>query len=753
MKSLRIAAGMLLVMFFSIGCSSYPTKLGVLPGGHITREHAKPMEGGYYQNFDPKAVSLEVAPMEDTDQVMTQHVLIATIKDAMGNPLPGRRVEWMITEGSVGTIVEVDESGWYNTRGYKINNKYAVSHTNHYDHIITRGNNDPSDDILLKKGQTWCVITSAVDGDTHLVVYAPSIFDWDKHKLFVAKHWTDAAWQWPPDATNPVGTPHDMEVKVMRASDGTPISDCVVNFKIISGPKAILTPDGKDTASIQTDASGIAKVRLTQVKPVEGQNVVTMEIVRKPCGECNPPMRIASGKMIKTWVGPRIGIKKTAPAEAGLGEQFNYKIIVTNPGQADASNVMVSDDLPAGIEYVSGEPEAKRTDQKLQWSLGTIKSQQSQQIAVRVKATQTGSFENCAVVNADHNLTGRSCAITRVTAPKLMLQKSGPDEVLICEPITYKLMIKNNGDGPAENINITDQLPEGLTIASGQKSVTAHIDSLDPGESKEFTYKANAVKSGTYENKSIATADRNLKAEASHKLVVRQPMLVITKNGPNTRFMNLNATYDITVTNKGDGPANKTVVADTLPEGMTFISATEGGKYANGKVTWDLGNLAPNATKTMSITVKMDRIGMLKNMVKAQALCTESTAEVTTQVQGIPAILLEVIDLEDPIEVGSNETYQITVTNQGSADDTNIHIVCTLPDEQEYISSDGPTKPVVKNKVVDFAPLPSLNPKAKAVYRLTVKCVKSANVRFKVEMTSTQLTTPVMETESTNIYD
>ena len=130
--------------------------------------------------------------MDETGPAKTQHVLIATVKDADGKPLVARRVEWLIQEGSVGSIVELDESGWLSTRGYKVNNKYAVSHTNRNPHVLTRGNDDPSDDIHLKPGQTWCVVTSPVKGDTHVVVYAPAIYDWDKHKIFVVKHWLDA---------------------------------------------------------------------------------------------------------------------------------------------------------------------------------------------------------------------------------------------------------------------------------------------------------------------------------------------------------------------------------------------------------------------------------------------------------------------------------------------------------------------------------------------------------------------------------
>ena len=260
------------------------------------------------------------------------------------------------------------------------------------------------------------MITSPIEGTTHVVAYAPGIFNWDKHKVFVEKHWNDATWEWPKDAINAVGTPHDLAVKVMRYSDKMPIEGAIVNFTIASGPAAMFTPSKKQTVSVKTDAAGMAKVRLEQAKPVEGKNVIAMDIIREQCGECNPPMRLVSGKVTKTWVGPRIGIKKTAPAKAGVGDQFNYQISVTNPGQATASNVRVNDELPAGITYVSSKPAAKVSGQKLEWSLGSLKAKGSQSIMVTVKATRTGKFDNCAEVMADLGLSAKDCAPTVVSS-------------------------------------------------------------------------------------------------------------------------------------------------------------------------------------------------------------------------------------------------------------------------------------------------------------------------------------------------
>src|SRR3979409_1515690 len=68
----------------------------LLPTGDIVRTHAKPPLWGYFSNFDPHACRLEVRPIEATNPVQTQHVLIATVYDDKGVPRRHRRVEWML---------------------------------------------------------------------------------------------------------------------------------------------------------------------------------------------------------------------------------------------------------------------------------------------------------------------------------------------------------------------------------------------------------------------------------------------------------------------------------------------------------------------------------------------------------------------------------------------------------------------------------------------------------------------------------
>ncbi len=736
------------------GCRNHmPHAATWAAGGDIQQTHANPPEGGYYANWDPYAVELVVTPLKDVNPVRTQHVLVATVLDKDGEPLPNRRVEWIISEGSVGDIVEVDESGWRASRGYKVDNHYAVSHTNNSAHVLDLGNDDPADDIELTVGQTWCVITSPIEGDTYITAYAPGIYDWGKHKVFVTKHWYDVTWEYPPPATNPIGTTHDFVTKVMKYSDGTPLAGYTVNYTLVDGPAGAFESGGQ-TASVKTDDNGVAKVTLSQAAPAEGTNNVGIEIIRpgNEC-ECTDPVQIATGCTSKTWIGPDIACNKSAPANVLAGQEFSYTIVVTNPSDVDATNIAVTDTLPNGVTLVSARPPAQGRGQSQTWSLGTIGPRGSSTIDMTVRATRTGTFENCAEVRGDYGLSSRCCATTVVTAPKLALEKECSSQVLVCDPIDYTITVSNPGDGPATNVKIVDRLPSGVVTTDGKNNVTADIGTLEAGQSRQITFQAKASKTGTFRNTATATADDGLTAEAECATVVQQPVLQVTKTGPELRYVGRSVTYEVTVANEGDAAARDTVLVDTIPSATEFVEASDGGQFSDGKVTWNLGTIQPNSSRKVTLSVMPNGRGTIRNTATAKAYCTEDSAEVSTQIRGIPAILLEVIDIEDPIEVGTNSTYVITVTNQGSADGTNIVIVCILPPEQEYVSSTGAARGSLDGKTITFAPIPSLAPQAKAEYRVIVRGVQAGDVRFTVALTSDQMTRSVDETESTHIYE
>jgi len=230
------------------------------------------------------------------------------------------------------------------------------------------------------------------------------------------------------------------------------------------------------------------------------------------------------------------------------------------------------------------------------------------------------------------------------------------------------------------------------------------------------------------------------------------PNVEITKSCPGLRYLGRNATFEITVTNRGDAAAQNVVVTDVISGGVQFLSADNGGVREGANLVWRLGTLDAGQSRQLSATFRCDQIGAVRNTATV-TYCAESQASCAMEVKGIPAILLECVDDPDPIELNSSLTYTITVTNQGTAIGTGIVIKCTLPAEQEYVSSTGPTQATSAGKDVTYATLATLAAGANTVYKVTVKGIGVGDVRFRVELNSDQITSPVMETESTHIYD
>jgi uncharacterized repeat protein (TIGR01451 family) len=443
-------------------------------------------------------------------------------------------------------------------------------------------------------------------------------------------------------------------------------------------------------------------------------------------------------------------LEKQGPSEVAVNQSFEYTIKAVNTTSYSVDDVVVSEQFPENFKFSSAKPAGDVQGNEATWSLGKLNAGETKTIVVTGQATKSGEITECATISFRPYV----CLTTKVIQPALSLVKTATPEVLLCDPITLTFVVTNNGTGTAKDVKITDNLPNGLRTQDGKKSVTFNVGELKQGASKDFKVSCKAESTGEYKNQAHANGAGGLKASSSTTTtVVRQPVLAITKSGPKKMFLGRSVTYTINVTNKGDVAAKNTVITDTLPAGPKFVRASSGGTVAAGKVTWKIGTLGVNQSKEVSVTVEPSIAGTIKNAASAEAYCAKAVAaNAQTVVKGIPAILLEVIDLEDPIEVGGNVTYVITVTNQGSAPGTNIRIACDLEDTMEYVSSSGATRGSASGRSITFAPLASLAPKAKASWRVIVKAKDEADVRFGVKLTSDQMKRPVDETESTNFY-
>jgi uncharacterized repeat protein (TIGR01451 family) len=726
----------------------------LLPTGDIIRTHAKPPGFGYFSNFDPHACRIEVRPLEMTNPVRTQHVLIATVYDEKGVPRRNRRVEWML-EG-VGNIIEVDESGFFPGRGYKVDNKYAVSYTDYCEHRVTRGNANPNDDFVIRPGQSWCVISSAVEGDSHVTVYAPEIANWDTHKVFVTKHWVDAEWTLPPPAANRAGTDHVVSTHLFKHTDKQPLANYRVRYRILDGPPAVFVPSRTQEAVAVSDLSGNANMGLVQVAPVPGINRIGIEIIRPPdpTSPSGTGIIIGTGETTKEWLAPSIALSVTGPLSAAVGQEIAFTIAATNNGKVETQAMTVRNGLPEGLQYLRSDPPATIDAGSLTWTLGALAAGQAHTVQATFRSTRLGSVTDCATVTTVEGLKAESCATTQITAPQLTLSKTGPATGMIGVPITYQVVVTNPGNGPATNVLLSDDFDPGLEHESRANPVELKVGTLGPGETRTIPLTLTPRQAGRLVSRVTATADGNLKAVAEHAVVVQQARLSLTNTGPLVRYVDRPAVFDLHVVNPGEVALNNVMVRDQLPAELSFTSATQGGQLVEGQVVWNLGTLQPREDRLVQVTTKCLQIvpRAVSTAVATADPGLRMEAQAALEIRGVPAFALKVVDVDDPIEVGGRTQYKIEVINQGSLPGNQVAITATVPAQMRVLNANGPSKPQIDGQRVIFPPVDALQPKQSLSYTVDVEAVQAGDVRFRVELRSSTLSEPVVEEESTNIF-
>jgi uncharacterized repeat protein (TIGR01451 family) len=447
---------------------------------------------------------------------------------------------------------------------------------------------------------------------------------------------------------------------------------------------------------------------------------------------------------------PSVSVEWVGMGTAKVGQTADYGLVVRSTCNIPVQQVVVRVRIPTGMTVQGTEPKALSEGGILVWELGTLMPRQERSLLMKLQAETKGDVTPQAWVT----FTGSSVLRIRVREPKLALKMVAPEKVLVADPAAFTLTVSNPGDGSADRVTIQVVLSEGLENARGNK-IDFDIGNLAAGESRNVTLLCATRAGGMQKCEATATAEGGLTAKDSVPLNVIVPRLDLNLVGPGLRYLARKALYTLKVTNPGDAPATNVTVADVVPAGFKVLAASDGGRHdvQTRMVSWFLGEIAPGQTREVKLEVEAIQPGEHKHKataVGARGLRCES--ELSTRVEGLSALLLEMVDTEDPIEVNGDTAYEVRITNTGSKTETDIRLVATVPDKMQFKNAQGPVRYHVEDKTVTFEPIEKLAPRADAIFRINVKALEAGTVRFKIQVTSANLTEPVIKMEPTCIY-
>lgn len=430
-------------------------------------------------------------------------------------------------------------------------------------------------------------------------------------------------------------------------------------------------------------------------------------------------------------------------------QQGKFDLVLRNRGRVAIEQITITNVLPKGFRFVKAEPKATHMKPSRTWIVDKLEPQEEARITLFLVPLKVGEAQSHARV--DFHVA--STASFRVVQPKLKIAVDGSKQVLVGNQAIFNTTITNPGSGKTTNIRMKAYLPKGLEAVA--KGTIYEIGTLNPGESRTVRVLAKVNEIGEHKVRFVTIADGLLRDEVETHVTGLEARLDVAISGPTFRYMARPAKFKVVVKNTGNAPAHNVSLNCRVPRAFAYLTGTQNGRFdaSTKTINWYVGTLEVGKQMTAEFNLKAVDRGKFPILAQANAdrgITASDNHDI--RVDGIAAILLEVVDVDDPIEVGAVTYYEILVTNQGTEFAKNIRITAKMPEGITLLGAKGPSKGVINGRTITFEPLEKLAPRADAIYRIKVRTDKVGDLRIEAQAMSDALTAPVKELESTRVY-
>ncbi len=415
-----------------------------------------------------------------------------------------------------------------------------------------------------------------------------------------------------------------------------------------------------------------------------------------------------------------LSITKTDSADpVNAGDSLTYTVTVDNAGPDTATNVVVTDTLPAGVTLVSTSGCTEDPNGVPMCSLGDIAAggSASYTIMVSVDAATVGTITNMASVASDtddpdtgNNMVSEDTTVIAI-ADLSITKADSVDPVIAGTQLTYTIDVSNAGPSTAVNVVVTDNLPAGVSLVSTSGCAedpsgapTCSLGDIAGGGSASYTITVDVDEdfTGTLSNTASvtsATNDPNTGNNSATETTVvnAEADLSITKaDNADPVVADDPLTYTINVSNAGPSTAVNVVVTDNLPAGVTLVSTSGCAEDPSGTPACSLGDLASGASASYDITVDVDLTfeGMLSNTASVSSTTTDpnggndSATEITTVTAAVSDLELTVTNNAPvPLEIGNEFEIMLNLSNNGPQDNIGVNVIAELSNGLAFVSS------------------------------------------------------------------
>ncbi len=458
---------------------------------------------------------------------------------------------------------------------------------------------------------------------------------------------------------------------------------------------------------------------------------VTSPTTGDSCGAYNNTATVTAGQLTDSSSdsvdvqGCRVNLtldKSASTRSVNAGDGFTYTIEVANDGNATATNVHVTDSMPAGVSIDSatftggskGPGTCDVSGQDIDCDLGSLAPGGSATVTIEVTTTERAcpSVTNDASVSAD-NETGStednadSVAVEVVCSVDLTLDKSASTRsVNAGDGFTYTIEVANDGNATATNVHVTDSMPAGVSIDSatftgGSKGpgtcdvsgqdIDCDLGSLAPGGSATVTIEVTTTERAcpSVTNDASVSADNETGSTEDNAdsvaVEVFCPLgIQIVKGGPALAHVGDTVTYTLDVSLTDDVPLTDVTVTDPICASDPTLDSKEGGDQDE----W----LEPGETWHYSCThvVTASDPDPLPNTATVTGTDDRGrdVSDTDDHVVDIIHPAIEIVKTANPTSIGPGETvtYTYKVTNTGdvtlynvTVDDDKLGHICDIP--------------------------------------------------------------------------